>query len=362
MDLTRYELIPVYLSLEGKWYTGDKLLDKKIYKELAIHLPGLQEVTLLPNPEIAGLVPLDKEGAFSLKRVIPIDIYFLAFHGQYGEDGAIQGLLELAEATYTGCGVIASAVAMDKYLCKKFLEVHGIPVLPSVRVSRDEVLSSLPQVRAKIRATPGLEKFPLFVKPCHLGSSIGIAVAVDEPSLDAGLARGLQYDLELIIEPCVTDILEINVSVLDGDPPIASVVETPISKGALTYDDKYLREGGKASAGTKSGMASLARVIDPKDLDLSIKQEVIRYALEAFALLKCSGAGRFDFILETSTGKLYFNELNPIPGSLAFYLWSKSNPPLFYTELIDRLLERAQQRRDQQLTLQRNLGFKALNR
>jgi len=360
MDLCHYQVTPVYLALNGKWYTGDRLLDKNFYRDLSQNLSQVQEVTLLPDPSLQGLIPISKKGTFSLNKLIPIDIYFLAFHGQYGEDGCIQGLLELADASYTGCGVMASAVAMDKYQCKLFLQAHGIPALPAIRVNRQEAIQDLAEVRSRIKKTPGLEQFPLFVKPCHLGSSIGIAVAEDDRTLNAALAKGFQYDEDLIIEPCVTQLLEINISVLDGETPIASVVETPISQGALTYEDKYLRESGKTGDKAKEGMASLTRVIDPQDLDPAIKQQVTDYALKAFSLLKCSGAGRFDFILDTATNTVYFNELNPIPGSLAFYLWEKSTSSLLYTEVIDRMLQRAQQRKAQQLALQKNLGFKAL--
>ncbi len=213
---------------------------------------------------------------------------------------------------------------------------------------------------AKFWQHPGLQHFPLFVKPCHLGSSIGISIANDLPSLNAALAKVFRYDDEAIIEPCVTKLLEINVAVMDGEPPLASVVEIPIaSEQALTYEDKYLRNNSKVSGGSQ-GMAGLTRLIDPKDLDPAIKQKVTDYALKAFQLLGCSGVGRFDFIFDLSSNQLYFNELNPIPGSLSYYLWEKSQPPLLYTELIHRLIANAQCRKAQRLALQRDLGFKAL--
>lgn len=362
MDRLRYHVIPVYIDLQGKWYTGEPLLEQGFYKDLSKNLLKVQEVTLLPDPAIKGIVPVSPKGRISLQDVIPVDVYFLAFHGQYGEDGAIQGLLEMANAAYTGCGVMSSAVAMHKYQCKVFLQGHGIPTLPSTVISRQDAINNLKEVQQRIFSHPQLNAFPLFIKPCNLGSSIGISATHDLPSLNAGLANVFKYDEAAIIEPCITNLLEINVAVLSGNPPIASVVEIPISSNhALTYEDKYMREGGKSSNASQ-GMAGLTRIIDPKDLDADLKRNVIAMAIKSFSLLGCSGIGRFDFIVDLKDGRLYFNELNPIPGSLAFYLWEKNTPPILYTHVIDRLIEEAQQRKFQRLALQRNVGFKALSK
>lgn len=362
MDPFNYKIVPVYISLEGKWYTGPQLLDKAFYRGLPGTLTSVQEVFLPPDPTVGGLVAMSGNRLEGDKSCIPIDIAFVNFHGQFGEDGCIQGLLELAEIAYTGCNVTASAVAMNKYHCKVFLEAHGIPVLPSTVVTKESAIHNFSEARNKILQCKGLERFPLFVKPCHLGSSVGISKAFDVRSLDAALAKAFQYDDEAIIEPCVTNIMEINVSVLEGNPPIASVVEIPVAStgNVLSYEDKYMRGGKKTSGRSSDGMASLTRIIDPQQLPDEIKKPVIEYGLKAFSLLRCSGVGRFDFIFDKDRAQLYFNELNPIPGSLAFYLWEKSHPPLLYTEVLNRMLKGAQERRAQKLTLQRNFGFKAL--
>lgn len=361
LDRLRYEVVPVYIAPDGRWYTGDPLLDKGFYRRFSRGQREVTRVTLLPDPTVRGLVPVDDKGRFQLADVIPIDVYFLAFHGQYGEDGCIQGLLELANAAYTGCDVTASAVAMDKYQCKAFLKAHGIPVLPSALIPKEEAARGLSDVYKRIHATPGLQEFPLFVKPCHLGSSIGVSVARDEVTLGVGLAKAFRYDDRALVEPCVTQLLEINVAVLGGQPLTASVVEIPMaSKQVLTYEDKYLRGGDKSGGRRAEGMASLTRIIDPKDLDVSVKSKVIDYALEAFRLLDCAGVGRFDFMMDTSSGALYFNELNPIPGSLAYYLWEKSTPQLLYTEVLQRMVQEAVRRRAEKRFLQRDTGFRAL--
>lgn len=354
MDTLHYQAIPVYVHPNGRWYSGDALLDKQFYKQMPDSFQQVEEVSLIPNPFSKGLTRLQKGGT------IPVDVYFLAFHGQYGEDGCVQGLLELAQAAYTGCDVTSSALSMNKSLCKAIVQQNGIPVLPSILIGKEEAQRDLPSVRKTIRNTPGLESFPLFVKPAHLGSSVGIGIASDESSLDGALAKAFVYDDHALIEQCVTDIMEINVSVLDGDPLRVSVVEIPVATGkALTYEDKYLRGGSKTS-GSSGGMASLTRMIDPPHLDPAIKAQVQHYALKAFKLLGCSGVGRFDFIYDLSKKQIYFNELNAIPGSLSFYLWEKSSPRLLYSDMIDCLIQSARKRKANKLSLKQSIGFKAL--
>ncbi len=358
IDVTQYEIIPVYIAQTGRWYVGDELLDKNFYRRLPNSVKSAREVALLPIAGSKGLTYLDRPN-----ELLPIDIYFLAFHGTFGEDGCIQGMLEMADATYTGCGVLAAALGMNKYQCKTMLKAHDIPVLPAVQVDRRDAQKSLSAVRAQILATPGLEQFPLFVKPCNLGSSIGIGVATDDRTLNACLVNTFRYDSQAIVEPCVKDILEVNVSVLEDDEITTSVIEMPVStSGVLTFEEKYLRDdGSKKTGGNESqGMASLARVIDPQDLNPELKQAALDYAKKAFKVLGCAGVARIDFIIDTSCDRLYFNEINTLPGSLSFYLWVKSYPPLLYTELINKIIRQAQKRQITKIALKRQEGMRAL--
>lgn len=362
LDVVRYHPVPVYVAQSGKWYVGDALLNKEFYKKLPVSLSQVQEV-ILPVAKSDGLTVLKPTSTLIFAKspqVIPIDIYFLAFHGTFGEDGCIQGLLELADVAYTGSGVLSSALGMNKYQCKMLLGAHGIPVLPAVLIHRDEAKKSLSQVRERILATAGLG-FPLFVKPCNLGSSIGISTANDNQSLNAALVNTFRYDSQAIVESCVKDILEVNVSVLEDEEPIASVIEMPVATaGVLTYEDKYLRDGGKKTGSSSQGMAGLTRVIDPKDMDVGLKQAAIQYGLDAFRILGCSGVARMDFIIDSSSDRIYFNEINTLPGSLSYYLWAKSNPPVLYTELLNRIIERAQIRQRTKASLRRNDGLRSL--
>jgi D-alanine-D-alanine ligase len=357
MDTLVYDVIPVYICQLGKWWTGNALLDSKFYLHFAAQKNRIQEVTLLPDPSIGGLTHVAKSW-----DVIPVDVYMLAFHGQQGEDGCVQGLLEIAGAKYTGGGVLNSALSMDKYLCKLSLKEHGIPVLPSTVVSHSQVLADIDTVVQGILYTEGLESFPLFVKPRHLGSSIGISRADDRASLIAALMHVFKYDSEAIVEVCIEDLMEINVSILDGNPPTVSVLEVPVaSDKALSYEDKYLREGGKKSDPSSQGMANLCREIDPKDLNPEIKKAIKELSLEAFRILKCSGLIRFDFIYNLRNDRLYFNEANLIPGSFSYYLWEKCSPPVLYPEIIHRLIESAEKREKQKLARTSSYGFKALS-
>lgn len=370
VDREKLNPIPVYIAHSGRWYTGSELLNKNFYRGLPACLDTLTEVTLLPRPGVAGLTVLNSSSSLfkrlfcNKEAIIPVDLFIPAFHGQFGEDGCIQGLLELADMAYAGSDVLASAVAMNKAICKAVASYHGIPVLPFTLAYKHEATSGFDRLRKRILNTPGLENFPLFIKPCHLGSSIGISRAKNEQELNAALAGVFKYDEQAIIEPCVVNIMEVNVSVLDGEQRIASVTEIPVgTEGVLSYEDKYMQPGagkkGKAqNAG--EGMAGLSRIIDPKDLAADIKATVTEYALKLSEVLGSSGVGRFDFIVDTATGKIYFNELNPIPGSFSFYLWEKSKPPVFYTQLINRLVERALDRKAALASYSKDTGFKAL--
>ncbi len=370
-DPERYEIIPVYVAPDGRWYTGKSLLSREFYRLFPKQAHSLTEVTLLPKPGTGGLTVLTPpsvlfKGAPASTRIgstIPIDIFLPVFHGQYGEDGCIQGLFELAQVPYTGSDMTASALSMNKYVCKSVLKEHGLPVLPGVLISKTAAQKDLVGVTEKILLTPELSRFPLFIKPCNLGSSIGISRVESRGDLPGALAKVFRYDESAIVEPCISDIMEINVSVRDNRGSIeASVVEIPVSEtGVLSYEEKYLRDGGKKN-GPSQGMASLTRVINPTDLDSTLRDNAVELAKQAFDILGCSGVARMDFIVDLKTGILYCNELNALPGSCAFYLWARSEPRILYTDLIDTMIETAIERFAKSLSLERNIELRALKR
>ena len=370
LDVKNYDIVPVYIAQSGKWYSGAKLKSKDFYRGLPQTFNQVDEVHFSPAPGVGGLIKKSRTLLGSVKEdVIPVDVYIPVFHGQYGEDGCIQGLFELADVAYAGSSVLASAVAMNKYICKKLLGAHGIPVLPGITIKKQEALVDITGACKIVMQTEGFQKFPLFIKPVNLGSSVGVSKANSEAELAAGLAKVFQFDLEAIIEPCITNLMEINVSVLERDASgnvsqnDVSVVEIPVASGEfLSYEDKYMREGkGKKGPSSNSlGMAGLTRVIDPNNLESRFRDGVQKYAGESYEILQCSGVVRFDFMVDLDSGELYFNELNPIPGSLSFYLWDRSNPALLLSDVLDRIISGSLARYSEKKQLKRDFGFKAL--
>jgi D-alanine-D-alanine ligase len=378
LDTSRFKPTLVYIDLHGRWWTGDKLKDKSFYQAFASRSEGakveVEEVILLPVPGMNGLVRGQKDSVMSSvarlfggggakkDTVLPIDVFMPLLHGTFGEDGCIQGLFEMAEVAYTGSAVLAAATGMSKPTTKALAKARGVPVLPWEVVEARDWNPRDPGATVE-RLSAALGPWPLFVKPANLGSSVGVAKAEDGPALIAALVKVFRHDSQAIVEPCVQDLSEINVSVRDVGSALASVVEMPVTRsksGVLTYEDKYVSPGGKAKMSGGAGMANMARVIDPKDLPPEYRDAAREHAATVYAALGCKGVARIDFILDGARGALYFNEINTLPGSLAHYLWSASAPSLTYTELLTHLLDEGIARHAAERQLSREFGFKAL--
>jgi D-alanine-D-alanine ligase len=254
-------------------------------------------------------------------------------HGTFGEDGTLQGLLELADLPYVGPGVLASAVGMDKIVMKAVFKGAGLPVLDCVALRRDEWSRSPDAVLGRVEREVG---YPAFVKPANLGSSVGITRATDSASLRQALDVAAAYDRRILVEPSLEGASDINCSVLGSDDAArASVCEQPVAwESFLSYDDKYIR-GGKSQ-----GMKGLSRRI-PAPISTELTRTIQDLALRTFAAVDAAGVARVDFLLARDE-RVYVNEINTIPGSLAFYLWEASDLP--FGRLLDRLIEIAQSR------------------
>jgi D-alanine-D-alanine ligase len=283
-----------------------------------------------------------------------VDVFIPVLHGTFGEDGCVQGLLELGGCAFVGCGVAASAIGMSKRLTKIVAAQAGVPIVPWVSCERavldrgSEWLTALPaQVEASL-------SWPVIVKPCNLGSSAGVSTARSPEELTAGILRVFEYDVEALIEPFITNRLELNVAVAGLDEPVASVSEMPVTAKAsiLSFSEKYKRQGRK-SIGSSEGMAGALRVLDPDDLPIEMRADAQRYAKTVFKALGCEGISRIDFLINVDTNTLFFNEINTLPGSLAFYLWSAAPHYWTITELLTRLIERAERMRAMKRGLQR---------
>jgi len=347
MDPRRYEPIPVFITKEGRWVTGRDLRRVDAYNDLPSLLDRCRPVFLRPEP-YGNRLFMEESGPLGSRRIrsTVLDAVFPIIHGTFGEDGTIQGLLELANVPYVGSGVVGSAVGMDKVIMKAAFRAHGLPTVEyrwftrrRWGEARDEVLAI---VEGELRA-------PLFVKPANLGSSVGITKATDRASLAEALDVAAHYDRRLLVEESFEGATEINCSVLGNDNPVASVCEEPVRwTEILSYEDKYLR-GGKAKGATGSeGMASADRRI-PAPISPELTAEVQRLAIEAFIAIDAAGVARVDFLVDTASGRVCVNEINTLPGSLSFYLWEPSGVP--FPALIDRLLELAFERhRERQQT------------
>lgn len=326
----RHELVPVYVTREGRWLTSAALFDLDVYRRSRWHEVG-EACTVALDPERPGLIV--SGGRLRGEKRIEVDVMIPAIHGTFGEDGTVQGLLELAGIPYAGSGVVGSALGMDKPAMKAAFEVAGIPVLPHVGVDGRRVGSETEAVCEEIEDAIG---YPAFVKPAHLGSSVGIGKARDRDELKAVLEVARRYDYRLLVEPSAEGCVEVNCSVLGGHgiEPEASVCEQPArSEEFLSFDDKYLRGGKTAKS---AGMASLDRKI-PAPIDETLTKKVRENAIASFQAVDAAGVARVDAFVKESSGETWVMEINTVPGSFSFYLWEHSG--IGFPDLMDRLIE-----------------------
>lgn len=330
-DTALYEVVPIYISRDGRWYTGAPLLELRNYDSEVVSHKGVTPAVLSPAVQHHGLILNPTAGRLSRSDVLRLDVVFPAVHGTHGEDGTLQGLLELADIPYVGCGVLASAAANDKITAKALLRQHGIPVVDGISFSRAEWLTAADAVLARITAALA---FPVFVKPATTGSSVGIGRAADLALLRASIDIAAHFDRRVLVEAAVTGGAEINCAVLGDDRDLRpSVLEQPVSwEEFLTYDEKYMRGG--------EGMKSAERII-PAPLSQALTAQVQDYALRAFRAIDGRGTARIDFLVKPDSGEIWLNEINTMPGSLAFYLWQESGMSM--ADLVHRLVALARE-------------------
>ncbi len=338
----KYNLIPVYVTKDGVMMTGEELFDIENYKKLPALIKKLTAVTLVRDGKD---VLMKTFGMFG--KSTRIDVAFPIVHGTNCEDGTIQGLFEFLRLPYVGCDIISSAVGMDKVIFKDVLASAGIPVLPCVSFYSREFFENGEELMAKIEKEIGL---PAIVKPANLGSSVGITKVSTTAELNDAINLAASFADKILVERAIMGLREINCSVLgDYDECIASCCEEPIAKDAiLSFKDKYLSGGGKKSGGSK-GMQSLSRII-PAEIPEEKSEEIRSLACRVIKALGGAGISRIDFMLDTADNdKVYVNEINTIPGSLAFYLWEKSG--IKYDELLSRAIDLAFKRARKQKSL-----------
>jgi len=356
IDPDRFAPMPIYIDQSLRWWVGDDLWHTEAFKGGGPDRSRATEVALSPGFGTSMLAPVGS----GLGRIaggepsIAVDVFIPVLHGTYGEDGSIQGHLELGGCAYVGCGVLASAVGMNKRMTKIVAANAGVPIVPWLSCERgmlDRGHDWLREVPAKVESSFG---WPVIVKPCNLGSSAGVTTASTADEMIAGILKVFEYDVEALIEPFIKNRLEINVAVAGLEVPVPSVTEMPVTSQAsiLSFSEKYKRQGRK-SIGSSEGMAGALRVLDPADLPAGMRADAQRHETTVFAVLGCEGISRIDFLIDADSGTLYFNEINTLPGSLAFYLWSAAPHYWTITELLARLIERAERLRAVKRGLQR---------
>ncbi len=323
IDEEKYEIIPIYVSKNSDLYTGEKLFELKNYWDLNALCNDLTKVCLYKDGNKAYMKPI--KGMFA--KATPLDLAFLCMHGTNGEDGVLQGMLEMLDLPYTSSNVLGSAIGQDKAIMKEVLEYEKIPMVPWFYLFSNEIDEKYEDFKQKAFKIG----YPLIVKPANLGSSIGIEVVHNQEELKEKLKECAKYDDKLVVEKMVKNLKEVNISVMGNiDKFKASAIEEVMKNDELlSFKDKYEGSGSKKT-GAKSvklptkgskGMASTSRVV-PAKLSLKQESEIREYALKAFKVLNASGVVRIDFMIDKDTDLVYLNEINSIPGSLAFYLWT----------------------------------------
>ncbi len=331
----RFEVVPVYVTRDGRWLTGAALNDLAVYRERRWDSAG-EPGYIPPVPGSGGVVV--PGGRLKGSRTVHLDVVIPCIHGTFGEDGTLQGLLELADLPYAGSGVAGSAVGMDKVAMKRAFRAAGLPIPPHVAIDAERIVADVHPVVREIEDHIG---YPAFVKPSRLGSSVGIAKATDERGLIEALEVARRYDRRVLVEQAMEGCAEINCSVLGapGRQPRASVCEQPLAwQEFLSFDDKYLR-GGKSPASapkSSSGMAAQERRI-PAPISEALTKQVQENAIAAFEAVDAAGVARVDSFVREETGETWVMEINTVPGSLSFYLWEASGLP--FDQLLDELID-----------------------
>jgi D-alanine-D-alanine ligase len=334
LDKTKYDIVPVYITREDALYTGEDIGRIEAYRNIPELLKKSRRVLCVPHNGVCDLVKYPFK-RFGNPLCASLDIAFPIVHGTNVEDGGLQGFLKTLSIPFVGCDVTASAVGMDKYIQKTVLKDNRIPVLDCRRVS---VKTYFKDTRGILAEIEGALPYPLVVKPLNLGSSIGISKAGNTGELRSALEYTFQFAHTALVEKAVSNLKEINCAVLgDGEAAEASECEEPQSSGAiLSYQDKYV-SGPKGAGGTK-GMSGAKRKL-PADISGEQRETIRDLAKKTFQVLGCHGVVRVDFLLDTAADQIWVNEINTIPGSLAFYLWEPLGVP--YRELLDRLINLA---------------------
>ena len=344
LDSDKYEVIPVYIAKNRDLYTGDELFDLSNYYSLNELVSKLKKISLVKDGNKVYIKPV-KSSLFEKKETI--DVAFLAVHGTNGEDGTLQGFMEMMKLPYTSCDVLGSAIGQDKTIMKEIFAYEGIPMVDWTYFYYDDYAKNEASYLSRV-AEIG---YPVIIKPANLGSSIGIEVAHDEEEFKNKVKEVKEYDLKIVVEKLIQNLKEVNCSVMGSlfDAKASPIEEVLKGDEILSFEDKYVgnAKGSKGAKGAKvpqkgsKGMATTKRKV-PADLTDEATSYIKNVSLKVFKALNANGCVRIDFMIDRDTDKIYVNEINTIPGSLAFYLWNEEG--IDFSKECDILIENALKR------------------
>ncbi len=338
MDTKKYEVVPIYISKNRLWYSGDKLKEMSSYKDLN-QIPSLaKEVTLTKKGD--KFILQKKNGIFN-STLTNIDVAFPIVHGKGVEDGSLSGYLETLGIPYVGPSMLGASVGQDKVVQKQIMASSGVPVVDYIWFYDHEYKQDDESILQKIEKMG----YPVIVKPARLGSSVGITVAHDTSELSESIEEAIKYDEKIVVESMVKNLVEVDCAVIGNseDMECSLIGEMITDNDFLTFEDKYI---GNGSGGKKGGAkaSSGGKVVTsgfkiPADLDKKIEEDIYKYSKEAFRCLNLSGVTRFDFLVDQKNKKVYVNEPNTIPGCLAFFFFTPKGKK--YSKLLDELITKA---------------------
>lgn len=346
LELTKkYRVEAVYIAKDGAWYWDEKLKDIELFTSGKIqdYLHRTQPASVQFD---GGMTLVKASGIAGRKQSRKIDLVFPAMHGTYGEDGALMGLLDMAGIPYVGCGVAASAIAMDKVLAKQLAQSNDIPVSKFLSFDKSELER---QPGEAVKAINKSLKYPLFVKPAHLGSSIGISRVKDDTGLRNALEVASHYDDKVVVEEEVTNVVEVTLPIMGNDQPQPAMLERPLTKPEdfFDFETKYLQGGKKGKGGGKGAKGTGTKGTQGySQIPAELPEEVyVRAEATGVAIYKafgCSGIARVDMLIDSKTKRVYFNEVNPLPGGLYAHNWNKAG--VSNVELVRKLVGFAKER------------------
>jgi D-alanine-D-alanine ligase len=351
LELTKqFKVEAVYIAKDGSWHWDERL------KEISLYQSGDIEEYLRKAPKTqlsfdAGLSLIKSSQFAGRKTYKKIDVVFPAMHGTHGEDGELMGLLEMANVPYVGCGPAASAVAMDKVLAKQVTTAESIESTPWIWFYSNDLSRHHKKVLTAIKEL----RYPLFVKPAHLGSSIGISKVEKEAELMNALEVAAHYDDKVIVEQGVNNLIEVTLPIIGNAEPKPALLEAPLTKPEdfFDFDTKYMQGGKKGEA--KSGAQGYSQI--PADIPKDLYKKAEQVGLDVYRVLGCSGIARVDMLIDSKTGKVYFNEVNPLPGGLYAHNWRRAG--VSSVDLVSKLVDLAEERwqAKQKLTTSFNTNY-----